>query len=379
MQGSVRKRGNAWYYSFELAKVDGKRKRVERKGGRTKKEAEASMITAMNEYANAGQIFDECELSVSDYLDYWYKNYVLVNLKYNSQKWYLRIIENHLKPVIGHYRLRDVTPSILQELINKKHLGGYSKNTLQNFKGVMSKSFKMAVHPYQFIKDNPMQYVTLPKQTNSKSKEENKTITTTDYNRILERFPYGSTFFVPLEIGFHSGLRPGEVCALTWSCVDFVNSTIRVEATLIMKLRGEFELGTPKTQSSYRTIIVSRRLMKILKQQQIDQKKNQLKYGPHYYQSDFVSTKENGEPVTTGTLRYLSRVVNHELQIDFGFHYLRHTHASLLLESGVDMKVIQERLGHSKMATTADTYAHITKGLQDTTAKHLEALSSKIV
>ena len=106
MAGHIRKRGNKWYYSFEASSVDGKRKRIERVGGRTKKEAEAALRKALQEYENAGLHFEPSEISVADYMDYWFKNYVMVNCKYNTQSAYEIIIRNHIKPAFGIYKLK---------------------------------------------------------------------------------------------------------------------------------------------------------------------------------------------------------------------------------------------------------------------------------
>lgn len=68
--------------------------------------------------------------------------------------------------------------------------------------------------------------------------------------------------------------------------------------------------------------------------------------------------------VTTNTMKYLSRVINHKLGIRFKFHYLRHTHATMLLEQGIHPKIVQERLGHEKVSTTLDTYSHDSMNMQ---------------
>jgi hypothetical protein len=94
MQGGVRKRGSTWYYYFDLGKIDGKRKKIERKGGRTKKEAEAALRAAIKEFENCGSIINESDITTSDYFDYWYSEYVLLNCKYNTQQGYKIIIEN---------------------------------------------------------------------------------------------------------------------------------------------------------------------------------------------------------------------------------------------------------------------------------------------
>ena len=375
MKGGVRKRGKKWYYYFDAGTVDGKRKKIERVGGDTKAEALKKLREALAEFERAGTIIDESNISVADYFDYWFDNYVKVNCKYNTQKYYKDIIENHIKPNLGIYKLKSLHPATLQKFFNGKYLQGYSKNSLKNFFGVLSKALKMAVYPYQFIKENPMQYVELPKvEEKKKDKYDLKIITMEEFNRIIERFPEGSSFYIPCQIAFHTGMRAGEVCALTWDCVDLKNKTIRVEKTLIGKGKGIWELASPKTKSSYRTIAIGDTLVNILKKHKKSQMENRLRYGKYYKNSNFVCTKENGELVTTNSLKYLSRVVNYELGIDFNFHSFRHTHATMLLEAGANIKDIQERLGHSRITTTIDTYSHVTKKMKLDTVNIFESL-----
>ena len=213
MAGHVRKRGNKWYYSFEASSVDGKRKRIERVGGRTKKEAEAALRKALQEYENAGLHFEASEISVSDYMDYWFKNYVEISCKYNTQIAYKNIITNHIKPALGVYKIKSLTPMILQEFVNSKYLTGLSKNHLTNIIGVLSGSLKYAVHPCQFIKNTPMQYVKLPKYENSKSEIHRRIITLDEFNSIIERFP-GTSFYIPLMIGYHTDSELRSYCTM---------------------------------------------------------------------------------------------------------------------------------------------------------------------
>jgi site-specific recombinase XerD len=97
-----------------------------------------------------------------------------------------------------------------------------------------------------------------------------------------------------------------------------------------------------------------------------------------YNSADLICTKENGDLISTDSLKYLSRVVNYELGINYNLHSLRHTHATMILESGANLKDIQTRLGHSKLSTTADTYSHVTLKLkQDSVDKFEEMLVSQ--
>lgn len=374
--GHVYKRDEkTWYYCIDLGVVDGKRKRIKRKGGSTKKEALTALRKAENELEDKGSVLLETNLTLSNYLDYWYKEYVLLNCKSNTQDYYARIIKKHIVPAIGHYKLKNINPAILQKFLNQKHLEGYSKNSINNFYGVLSGSLKMAVYPYKYIKENPMLYVKTPKmQENKKSKEDLKVLSLDNFNKIIKRFPQGTSFYIPLQIAFHTGMRGGEVTALQWDNIDFEIGTIKVEHTLIGKGKGNFELGTPKTTSSNRVIKIGDTLINILKQHKLYQKEMKLKYGQWYTNSNWVCTKENGEHITTDSIKYLSRVVNYELMIKFDFHSLRHTHATMLLESGANIKDIQKRLGHSKLSTTMDTYSHVTDKMESETVDILESI-----
>jgi ATP-dependent helicase/nuclease subunit A len=375
MRGGVRKRGKKWYYYFDVGTVDGKRKKIERVGGDTKAEALKKLREALAEFERAGTIIDESNISVADYFDYWFENYVKVNCKYHTQEYYKQIIEKHIKPNLGIYKLKSISPATLQEFINSKYINGYSKNSLKSFMGVLSKGLRMAVYPYQFIKENPMQYVQLPKiKEKQKDKKDLKIITIEEFNKIIERFPEGSSFYIPCQIAFHTGMRAGEVCALTWDCVDLKEKTVRVEKTLVNKGKGIWELASPKTESSYRTIAIGDTLVNILKKHKKSQIENKLRYGTYYKDSNFVCTKENGELVTPNSLKYLSKVVNYELGIDFNFHSFRHTHATMLLEAGANIKDIQERLGHSRLSTTMDTYSHVTRKMKLDTVNIFESI-----
>jgi len=392
MAGSVRKRGTngKWYYSFEASTVDGKRKRIERVGGRTKKEAEAALRIALTEYENAGQHFQPSATSFSDYLDYWFKNYVLINCKFNTQNAYRTIIENHLKPSLGNYKLKSLSPSVLQEFVNAKYLYGFSKNYLYGMINVLNSCMKYAVQPCQFIKTSPMEYVKSPKYDHSKEDDTLKIITTKNFNKILERFNIETNFYMILVLGYYTGARIGEVTALTWDDIDLVNGTINIDK-ILSKRKKEWFFGSTKTKSSVRTIHISKSLIVILKQHKKRQSENRLRYGEYYIQQylkkdrvyslsldvstsvvdpaiNFVCTKENGQVVTFETFKYAARVIHYELGLDFNYHSLRHTHATMLIESGANIKDVQERLGHSKLATTMDTYTHVTEKMAQSTA-----------
>lgn len=270
MKGSVRKRGNTWSYYFDLGKVDGKRKRKEKGGFRTKKDAEQALAKALTEYNNAGQCFEPSEISVSDYLDLWFDQYCKMNLKYNTQLAYLQTIENHLKPAFGTYKLKALNSSAIQEFANSLKLKGYAKSHLKNIITTLSGALNYAIEPLRFILLNPCDKIKYPKYT-GKKKEVRYIINTESFNKIIKRFPESSPFHIPLLIGYYTGLRIGECFGLTWDDIDFENKVISVnkitvkrnygvDVRHVLKTKGKKEeksawyFGSTKTFTSNRTI-----------------------------------------------------------------------------------------------------------------------------
>lgn len=422
---NVRKRGSGWEYRFEAAPIGGKRKQVSKGGFRTKKEALEAGTKALSEYNNTGMHFSPSEISFSDYLDYWFDNYVKMNCKYNTQLAYMYVIENHLKPSLGAYRLCSISPASLQEYVNNKFVTGLKKNTLINIMSVLSGSLSYAVIPAGFISSSPAEHLKYPKMSGSRSEVNRTIINMQDFNRICERFS-GTPYYYAIMIGFYSGLRIGEVYGLTWEDIDFENKTLTVnkiaykrnygvDVRKVMKEKNKKEeksawyFGTPKTETSNRTIKIGDTLLKALKEYRTQQLKNEMLYGEYYrvcYKKEetdekgntiyrllemeksvpcpfqkvnLVMRKENGEYSSSDSFKFAARVIHHELYITFNFHSLRHTHATMLIESGVSPKSVQMRLGHTDIKTTLQTYVHETPEMEDSAVEAFEkAVSAHI-
>jgi len=413
-----------WEYRFEAAKVDGKRKSVSKAGFRTKKEAEIAGTKAMAEYNSAGLHFEPSEISFADYLDYWFDNYVKTSCKYNTQINYARIIELHLKPALGSYRLRSLTPLILQNYVNQKFITGLKKNTLSGILGVLSGSLKYAVVPAQLLQSSPAEYVKYPKIQEDKSETNRSIISVEDFEKMLERFKPGQPYRYALLIGFYTGLRISEVYALTWDDIDFAEKTLDVNKLVykrnfgvdtrrVKEIKGKREeksswyFGTVKTKASERKIKIGDTLIRELKEYRKMQLENQLTYGEYYKlifkkeeldekgnkiyrlieveksipvalpSANLIFRKENGEYSSTDSFKYAARVIHYDLHIKFNFHSLRHTHATKLIEAGVSPKAVQARLGHEKIETTLQTYVHNTEEMAQTAVDVFENVVAK--
>ncbi|MDO4589295.1 MAG: site-specific integrase [Fusobacterium sp.] len=374
--GSVRKKGTNWYYYFEVGTVNGKRKRIERAGGKTKKEALKALALAEAEYFESGNIKVDSSESLADYLNYWIEEIVKPQLSYNTYITYSYVLDNHLIPELGSYKLKELNPMLLQKFINKKYNSGYSYNTLKGIKRVLGSALKYAVYPAQKLRENPAAYIQMPKEKICEKRS--KIISEENYKRILAYIEKEPSLANMIQIGWHTGMRCSEICGLSWDNVDFDNQVIHVKNNLIKK--GEnIELCSLKTTSSYRDIYFGKELESLLRKQRKLENIKRLEYGEHW-KNDFnlVCTRENGKAYYANLVTKRCSNISKALGIDFTFHMLRHTNGTRMLEAGVQEKVIQERLGHASINTTMNVYVKSTEELNRDAAEKLEALSSAI-
>ncbi|MFJ8247119.1 site-specific integrase [Peribacillus asahii] len=175
-------------------------------------------------------------------------------------------------------------------------------------------------------------------------------------------------YFLLFKTLIDTGMRKGEALALQWKDIDFSNKKIKIYKTIVYDKKAATELfGPPKTDSSYRSILVDDTLLNILKKQEINQKERKLKLGEAFdRETKLIFDRGDGLPFAKSTLQKAFRRICKKAGISkhITIHGLRHTHAVLLLESGSSLKEVQERLGHKTIQTTADTYAHVSEVLE---------------
>lgn len=389
-----RKRNGGWEYRFEIAKVDGKRKHLSKSGFKTKKEAEIAGNKAYLEYNTTGLNFIPSEISVSDYFDLWIDEYCKVNLKASSVTGYIKKINNHIKPNIGHYALKSVSPATLQRLINNMFNSGYSRNTLLSIKGIITSAFEYAVEPLKFISSNPALSLKLPlknaRPNTPTRKEERYIISQNDMQKILNRFPEMSTAYIPLLFGYRCGMRIGEAFAVTWDCVDFENKTITINKQLQWQEKDKNDetsesywyLSSPK-YNSVRAIDIDDDTLEVLAREKQRQEADKLKYGELYNYNytttdtikrlnnvsgellDLVTVRENGMFIQPRIMQHTATIITKNLGIKFNYHSLRHTHCTMLAENNVPIKYTQYRLGHKNITVTLQIYQHISEKMSE--------------
>ena len=361
MQGSIRKKGKSYYIRYYQ---DGKQ--IERIGGKTKKEAQSKLNEILYKLENGYTI--SSDMFISNYLDMWLDDYIKDIRSENTYVKYKNICDKYIIPVLGDIKLSALKVIHIEKLIRHFRKEGLNPTSTQNYYGIIRAALNKAVK-LQLLNDNPCKFIDTPKRGKFKA----NTLTVQEFYLIYDKLNaelYEDYIFkLALDIALETGLRRGEMCGLTWDDIDFTNKCIHINQALI-RVDNTYTISSLKTDSSYRSLPVSDALLVKLENHKKRQKINRVKYGQFYLKNifnkkeyDLVFTWENGKfIIPSNFLQRLKRMLKHcNINKNIRWHDLRHTNATLLLEGGASMKTVQERLGHSLMQTTSDTYAHVTE------------------
>jgi len=171
-----------------------------------------------------------------------------------------------------------------------------------------------------------------------------------------------------------TGMRRGELLGLKWKDIDFNRSALSVRRSLV-SVEYELAFSTPKTEKSRRVIALDTTTLGALAKHRRSQAAEKLAFGPGYDNSDLVFCQENGEPFHPDRLTKVFRATVQQTELPvIRLHDLRHTHATLALQAGIHPKVVSERLGHSTVAMTLDTYSHTVPSMQSDAAERIAEL-----
>ncbi len=384
----INKRGKVYQYQFEIAPQDGKRKRISKSGFRTKLEAIEAGTKAQTEYLNAGLPFEECKLSYNDYLDFWIKNYCETNLKYSTIYTYKTIVRKYIKPNLGMYKLSSLTSVRLNTFITDIcERYSFSRSYFKNILKVLKGSFRDACDLYGFIKYNPALTLRLPRME-IEYEDIKHLYTQEELDLILERFVDNPTFTCAFLTSCFTGMRTGEVCALTWDDIDLENRVIRIRHNVYDKPKdekGRWYFGSPKTLSGKRNVYISETLLIALTNYKKLQTYYQKLFGSKYiyYHLEEVkndygkvkahrivkNTEQNEEKLNlvftrvdgtyngTDLTRYPFKIIHTELGIGkCRFYDLRGSYATKILNNGVEIRDVADILGHRNIETTENYY-----------------------
>lgn len=313
------------------------------------------------------------KLKVKDWLTTWLETYKKPSVKQNTFEGYERVVKGHLIPTLGSLYLKDLRPEHIQAMINEKSTKGnlltgdpLQPRMVEYIYAVLHGALDQA-YKNQIIIYNPCDMVNKPQ----KVKKEFICWTAEQANKFLAAIKKDRNYIIYL-LALTTGMRRSELLGLRWDDVDLKKNLLSVKQVMV-RVKGGYKFQDPKTKKSKRTIQISDKVAAALKEWKRKQNIEKAAFPGEYNEQNLILCSIMGEPVNPESVsRNFKKDLEAAKMPDIRFHDLRHCHASMLLEQGIDLKTISDRLGHSTIIMTADIYSHITDKLQAKAVKSLD-------
>ncbi|WP_241504175.1 site-specific integrase [Cytobacillus horneckiae] len=363
------KQGDKWMFKLSVG-IDpetGKKLMTTRRGFKTKKEAQAAYMKLKQEI-DSGLLSKQSLLFEDVFKEWWdiHSKTVKPSTKYSK----ISKFQKHILPRFGKLKMKDITKGYCQRVINEiaKEI-----DSVNDIKIQANLVFKYAVK-MDYILKNPMEYVTIPKKEESflANEEDERNYWTKDELKQflkLAKEHMSKQYFMMFYLLIYTGMRKGELIALTWDDINLNEQTININKTMFFE-KGKEIIQTAKKYASNRVIDIDTHTTKLLSNWKVKQKESLLADGittkPQY-----VLFRSDLRPLR---LAYPNELLNSFITVydlhRITIHGLRHTHASMLFEAGASIKEVQARLGHKDIQTTMNVYTHVTKTMSQKTAEN---------
>lgn len=340
--------------------------------GKTQKEV-AQKMREMAVEVDQGTYQAPSKMSLGEWLETWKKEYT-GDVKPSTVYLYSRNIDQYIIPWLGAIKLAELTPLQIQTLYNRllkpdqKEVRPLSAKTVRNVHGVLHKALEQAVQ-VGYMRTNPASACKPPRVT----KAEIKPLDASQISAFL-KVAQGHPHEYLYQITMFTGLRQGEVLGLTWDCLDMERGTLLVKQQLRreQKKGGKYYFSPPKNNKA-RVLTLAPTVLRLFRLQKIRQTGMRVKAGELWQESNLIFSNAVGSYLSYRTVYDCFK----RLMVKIGapatrFHDLRHTYAVMAIQSGDDIKTVQENLGHATAAFTLDVYGHVTAQMKQASADRME-------
>lgn len=362
-EGTITKRKDG-RWEAKLTLPDGHRKSFYAK---TRHEVAQKLLKAQKALSD-GIPMPSNRTTLGEYLATWLENTVKLTLRPYTYISYAANVRLHITPELGHIQLANLAPPDVQSFLNRKLESGLSARTVQYNHAILRSALGQAER-WNLVTKNVARLVSPPRVI----KREVSYLTFGEARKLTkaaENDRLGALYTVAMAVG----LRQGEALGLRWQDVNLEAKTLTVKTTL-QRIGGVPILAEPKTDKSRRTIKLPDVCVSALSAHRDRQAHEQSLLGAAWMDRwGLVFTEADGTPLARYSVtRRFQRLLDCIGIPKRRFHDLRHTCATLLLAQGVDLKVIQETLGHTLFSTTADIYSHVLPVLMADAANRMDA------
>ena len=286
------------------------------------------------------------KMKLKELLEVWLERYMKHTIKIRTYNRYKSICELHLIKDLGEYALDELKPNVLQDFLLKKIDNKYSTNTIKGIVSVLKQALRLAI-VLEFVDKEYCSNLKMPS-----SEEKEISVFTKKEQQVIESFclNHKKRNYIGIVICLYTGIRLGELLALTWDDIDFNSNLLTINKTSYSaKVDGKTQIivDKPKTKKSNRVVPLPNQLVKLLK---IIKKESNSKY---------VITTRNSGMVGNRSYQRTFKFILKKVNVPYrNFHSLRHTFATNAIELGMDVKTLAEILGHTNAMITLNRYSH---------------------
>lgn len=379
------KRGNSWRYRISTGKnpTTGKYEYISKSGFKRKSDAKHHAEMVERQLRN-GEYIAPSTSTFKQVADDWLKQYAN-DAKISS----VRAREKAMYHAIERFNtfpIQTIKKHDFQRFVDDMS-SQYSKNYVDSIVASTNMIFKYA-YDMKLIKVLPSEGIKRPKKKRTVEESEDREIHKKflEKNELFQFLEVAKNNHAPLN-SFqvfttlaYTGLRAGELLALKWSNIDFDNNTISITKTYYNpnNNKKKYQILTPKTESSIGKITVDANVIKMLQDYKINVQNNWK--DELYVDNNFVFTDNNGYPLVIKKLSMWiqSIMARTDINKNISTHSFRYTHCALLIEAGVHIKEIQERLRHKDINTTMNIYAKITNSYKKDASQKFNQLMENV-
>ena len=376
MRGHIKQRSKgSWSIVLDLGRdpSTGKRKQQWVTVRGTKKEAE-SKLAELQHQLNTGEFVKSSKLTVREFLTQWFQDYVKTNARAATAEGYKIIVERHLIPSLGGIALAQLQPSHIQGYYARAlregrcdGKGGLAARTVVHHHRVLREALSHAVK-WGLVGRNVADAVDPPRAVN----KEMKALDSAGVLRLLDA-ARGTVYFPLINLATFTGMRRSELLGLRWLDLNLSRGTVSIAQVLHCLPGGRIVFEQPKTARSKRLVKLSHETTLALRAYRDTVEADLEQVGDSISGDRLLFSQINGAPLLPNTVTHAFAKIARRAGLEgFTFHSLRHTHASIMLQQGVSSKTVAERLGHSTVVITLDTYSHLTPGVKEDAADRFE-------
>jgi integrase len=315
-----------------------------------------------------GLNFFGARTTLDEYLAEWIKT-IEMTVRPKTCIQYAQIIRTHISPTLGKVPLKDLRPDMIQNLYNARIKAGVSQRTTLLVHAVLHKALGHALR-LGLLPRNPAAAVSRPRFVRPEMHTWDETQVRTFLLACQD-----SRYAVLYQMAISTGLRQGELLGLKWSDLDWATRRLHIQRQLQRLPQKGLVFCEPKSKAGRRVIVLGKSTIDLLRRQMETQQIERQFAGDDWQEFGLIFASTIGTPTELRNLfREFKSIAAAAGLPEIRFHDLRHTAATLMLSQNIHPKVVQERLGHSDISLTLNTYSHVLPGMQEEAADKIDDL-----